>query len=122
VSTAAYVIDPDDPRAPTVEQWAAMSPAERAAVAAALPTDMPWDLHPPEGDSHREPKLESLVDELIDARDMAVRRAEMEAERAAQEAERAAREAHRADEESRRRRALEAEVAALKAELERRGR
>jgi Uma2 family endonuclease len=56
VSSEAYVIDPDDPRAPTEAQWAAMSEAERERVAATLPADMPWELHPPEGDSHREPK------------------------------------------------------------------
>lgn len=52
----AYAVDPDDPRAPTEEQWAAMGAEERERVIAALPTDMPWELHPPEGDSHREPK------------------------------------------------------------------
>jgi len=33
-----------------------MSEGERAAIVAALPSSMPWELHPPEGDSHREPK------------------------------------------------------------------
>jgi len=63
MSAAAFAIDPDDPRAPTEEQWAAMTAAERARVIAALPTDMPWELHPAEGDSHRESK-ESACDSL----------------------------------------------------------
>jgi Uma2 family endonuclease len=50
----AYSIDPEDPRAPTQAQWDAMTEQERAVVVASLPTDMPWDLHPPEGDSHRD--------------------------------------------------------------------
>jgi predicted Fe-S protein YdhL (DUF1289 family) len=32
-----WVLDPDDPRAPSVEVWASMTPAERAEVLAALP-------------------------------------------------------------------------------------
>jgi Uma2 family endonuclease len=56
VSAQAYLLDSADPRAPTEEQWAAMSEDERARVVAALPTEMPWELHPPEGDSHRDPK------------------------------------------------------------------
>jgi Uma2 family endonuclease len=56
MTTAAYRLDPSDPRAPTEEQWEALSNEERARVVASLPTDMPWELHPPEGDEHREPK------------------------------------------------------------------
>lgn len=33
-----------------------MTAAERDAVIASLPSDMPWELHPPEGDGHRVPK------------------------------------------------------------------
>jgi Uma2 family endonuclease len=52
-----YRLDPDDPRAPTVEQWAAMSEPERAAVVDALPTEFePDEAHPPEGDEHRTAK------------------------------------------------------------------
>jgi Uma2 family endonuclease len=51
-----WVLDPLDPRAPSEEAWAAMSESERARVLASLPTDMPLDLHPPEGDLHRKPK------------------------------------------------------------------
>lgn len=51
-----YVVDPDDPRAPPQEIWDAMSPAERARVLASLPADMPLELHPPEGDAHRDAK------------------------------------------------------------------
>ena len=51
-----YAFQPDDPRAPTEEQWAAMTAAERARVVAMLPAEVPWELMPPEGDSHREAK------------------------------------------------------------------
>jgi hypothetical protein len=51
-----YVFDPEDPRAPTDEQWAAMTAAERARVVSMLPAEVPWDLMPPEGDWHRETK------------------------------------------------------------------
>jgi hypothetical protein len=46
---AGYVFDPEDPRAPTHEQWAEMSPAERARVVDMLPTSLPIELQPPEG-------------------------------------------------------------------------
>jgi hypothetical protein len=36
-----YVVDPDDPRAPSEEQWARMSPVERARVVEALPSEVP---------------------------------------------------------------------------------
>ncbi|MFO0567321.1 MAG: Uma2 family endonuclease [Polyangiaceae bacterium] len=52
----AWTVDPEDPRAPPREVWERMTPAERERVAATLPSDMPLDLHPPEGDSHRKPK------------------------------------------------------------------
>src|SRR5512144_665014 len=38
---AGYVFDPADPRAPTHEQWVAMSPAERTRVVDMLPTSLP---------------------------------------------------------------------------------
>ena len=47
-----YRLDPDDPRAPTTEQWARMSPEERRRVVDALPIDGPIGLEPPEGDFH----------------------------------------------------------------------
>jgi Uma2 family endonuclease len=52
----AIGLHPDDPRAPSQNEWEAMTPAERDRVVASLPTDMPLDLHPPEGDEHRKPK------------------------------------------------------------------
>jgi Uma2 family endonuclease len=58
----AYLLDPTDPRAPTLEQWSAMSSDARERVVDALPSEFPR-LHPPEGDRHRIPKeraLESL--------------------------------------------------------------
>src|SRR5688500_3391700 len=33
-----------------------MDAETRARIVDALPTDIPWELHPPEGDEHREPK------------------------------------------------------------------
>ncbi|UQA56418.1 Uma2 family endonuclease [Polyangium aurulentum] len=55
-----YVVDPDDPRAPSEEQWARMSPAERARVLAALPSEVPFEVAPPEGDLHRDAKERAL--------------------------------------------------------------
>lgn len=57
---AEYVLDPTDPRAPTLEQWEAMSPAERERVVNALPTGLPIETHPPEGDLHRKVKQGAL--------------------------------------------------------------
>jgi len=57
---AAYVLDPEDPRAPTREQWDAMTPRERDRVIDALPTSLPIELHPPEGDLHRKTKQGAL--------------------------------------------------------------
>jgi Uma2 family endonuclease len=52
---AGYAFDPDDPRAPTMEQWDRMSPAERAHVTELLPSEGTFDfLPPPEGDDHWE--------------------------------------------------------------------
>lgn len=48
----AYRFDPDDPRAPSEEQWDQMSPEERARVVAWLPAEVPLELQPPEGDPH----------------------------------------------------------------------
>jgi Uma2 family endonuclease len=48
----AYCFDPDDPRAPTEEQWEGMSPEERERVVAWLPAEVPIELQPPEGDPH----------------------------------------------------------------------
>ena len=49
----AYVFDPEDPRAPALDQWERMSPDERARVVAMLPAELPLDLLPMEGDPHR---------------------------------------------------------------------
>ncbi len=53
---SAYVFDPEDPRAPTTEQWERMLPDERARVVAMLPVEVPFDLLPNEGDPHRKAK------------------------------------------------------------------
>jgi Uma2 family endonuclease len=48
-----WVVDPDDPRAPPTEVWERMTPEERAAVVAALPSEFPVsESSPPEGDDH----------------------------------------------------------------------
>ena len=57
---AEYVLDPTDPRAPTLEQWEAMSQAEREGVVNALPTGLPIETHPPGGDLHRKTKQGAL--------------------------------------------------------------
>ena len=56
MAQSGWLPDPDDPRAPPQSVWDAMSVEERDRVAATLPTDMPLELHPPEGDPHRKPK------------------------------------------------------------------
>ena len=50
---SSYVFDPEDPRAPAVEQWEQMTPDERARVVAMLPVEVPLELLPNEGDPHR---------------------------------------------------------------------
>ncbi len=51
-----YVFDPADPRSPSEDQWAEMTPAQRARVVSMLPAEVPWELMPPEGDAHRAAK------------------------------------------------------------------
>jgi hypothetical protein len=41
VTTAKYVIDPSDPRAPTHEQWLALSEIERLQIVDQLPSEVP---------------------------------------------------------------------------------
>jgi Uma2 family endonuclease len=57
---ARLVIDPNDPRAPSVEVWNGLDATERERVLAALPNDVPWDLMPPEGDRHRKARESAL--------------------------------------------------------------
>jgi Uma2 family endonuclease len=57
---SAYVLDPNDPRAPTHEQWEAMSVEERARIVDALPTSLPIEVRPPEGDIHRKTREGAL--------------------------------------------------------------
>jgi Uma2 family endonuclease len=57
---AGYVFDPEDPRAPAVDQWERMLPEEREQVIAMLPTEVPLDLVPNEGDPHRKAKRSAL--------------------------------------------------------------
>ncbi len=49
------------PMAPSVEEWAALSPADRAAVIAALPGEVTYDeMAMPEGDRHSKAKARAL--------------------------------------------------------------
>ena len=49
------------PMAPSVEEWEALSPAERAAVAAALPGEVTdAEMAPPEGERHFKAKIRAL--------------------------------------------------------------
>ena len=51
-------LNPGDPRAPSQEQWDAMTPEERAGVLAALPSEFPVsEVSPPEGDRHFRSKV-----------------------------------------------------------------
>ncbi len=54
VHTAPYIIDPDDPRAPPLDVWERMTPEERAWVVDRLPSEVPYELNPPDGDHHYE--------------------------------------------------------------------
>ncbi len=63
-SRLRYVVDPNDPRAPSAEVWATLTDTERSAIAAALPSEFPLTAVP-EGDPHRLPK-ESAVQALRD--------------------------------------------------------
>jgi Uma2 family endonuclease len=58
---AGYVFDPDDPRAPSDEQWDAMTPEERRRVVEMLPAQPDVDFLPPsEGDPHRKASTGAL--------------------------------------------------------------
>ena len=59
MKTHSYAFDPQDPRAPSEADWALMSEAERAAVVAQLPSEVPRE-GVPEGDEHRDPKEKAL--------------------------------------------------------------
>ncbi|MGK4008724.1 Uma2 family endonuclease [Sorangium sp. So ce1036] len=62
-SSLPYHVDPADPRAPSVDQWRRMTPEEQARVVDMLPSELPIELWPPEGDVHRKAK-ESPVQAL----------------------------------------------------------
>ncbi len=49
-----WTLDPKDPRAPSREVWARLDDEQRARVVAALPTEFPVDMFPPEGETHDE--------------------------------------------------------------------
>ena len=58
--SASYAFDPEDPRAPTHEQWDLMTAAERTRVVDILPVSLPLEAKPPEGDLHRKAKQSAL--------------------------------------------------------------
>ncbi|NJO56352.1 MAG: Uma2 family endonuclease [Rhodospirillales bacterium] len=58
VARRKYRIDPNDPRAPAADVWAEMTPAERAAVVAELPSEFEAsEEFLPEGTAHFEAKV-----------------------------------------------------------------
>ncbi|QSQ12492.1 Uma2 family endonuclease [Myxococcus landrumensis] len=58
MAPSSYRLDPDDPRAPTQEQWDSLTPAERTRVVDNLPSEFPVsEANPPEGDPHFEAKI-----------------------------------------------------------------
>ncbi len=57
---ASYVFDPEDPRAPALDQWERMTPDERARVLAMLPVEVPLELLQNEGDPHRKARQGAL--------------------------------------------------------------
>jgi Uma2 family endonuclease len=59
MTTRSFAVDPRDPRAPSAEEWATMSEAERARAVDQLPSELPRE-GLPEGDPHRDPKDKAL--------------------------------------------------------------
>jgi len=57
-SSAPYVVEREDPRAPSQALWDTLSAAERARIVAELPSEFPLT-EPPEGDPHRIPKTKA---------------------------------------------------------------
>ncbi len=57
--TGRYRFDPDDPRAPSLDVWKALTERDRLDVVDSLPSDIPRAT-PPEGDAHRLPKERAL--------------------------------------------------------------
>lgn len=55
-----YVLDLDEPRSPSEEQWAQMSAEERKRVLDTLPSELPESLFAPEGDAHRKAKTGAI--------------------------------------------------------------
>jgi len=55
---ARFVVDPEDPRAPSQELWDELTEAERRSILASLPSEIPLAL--PEGDPHRVRKTRAL--------------------------------------------------------------
>ena len=86
VDVTPYLVDPNDPRAPSQSVWDRMSDAERARVVESLPSEFPVrESAPPEGDPHREEQRQAL-EEAERRRDQA-ERAREEERRAREEAE-----------------------------------
>jgi Uma2 family endonuclease len=54
-----WKLDRNDPRAPTLEEWATLGPDERARICDALPSELPRATLP-EGDRHRIPKQHAV--------------------------------------------------------------
>src|SRR5690606_24662808 len=52
-----------EPRAPSQARWSALTEADRREVIRLLPSEVPWELAPPEGDPHRKASA-SVLDTL----------------------------------------------------------
>jgi hypothetical protein len=103
---AGYVFDPDDPRAPTTEQWARMLPDERDRVVAMLPGEAPKPCVLDALDDEMVVHLRSMLDRAIAGHEELAakladeQRRREEAERQREEAERQREEAERQREEA----------------------
>jgi Uma2 family endonuclease len=58
-ASSEYVVDPEDPRAPSLDVWERMTPEQQQRVAEQLPSEIESS-PPPEGDLHRIPKQRAI--------------------------------------------------------------
>jgi Uma2 family endonuclease len=60
IDTTPYLVDPNDPRAPSQSEWDRLSDAERARIVESLPSEFPVrESAPPEGDPHFDAKVDT---------------------------------------------------------------
>jgi hypothetical protein len=105
-----YVFNPDNPRAPTHEQWLTMNPAERERVDAMLPASMPSKQEAEQLRAELEQRTAALGEALAEQT-----RLREEEQRGREEEQRGREEEHRGREDAERRLAEAlAEIARLK--------